>query len=156
MSPKVVFLWIPPTRPARAVQGRFLAIAGFGNLPGDVALYDRKPDGKFKPMGSARCGPLVCAAHMHWRSCDHPCSPPTSKLCDEPSVRSATVDACGVALSRPRARGRVENGVTLEWAPDGRHFLTATIAPRLRVDNGFHLYRRPRTVAWCPGVGSSR
>ncbi len=38
------------------MQGRFLAIAGFGNLPGDVALYDRKPDGKFKPMGSVRCG----------------------------------------------------------------------------------------------------
>jgi len=38
----------------------------------------------------------------------------------------------------------VENGVTLEWAPDGRHFLTATIAPRLRVDNGLHLYRRAR------------
>jgi len=35
--------------------------------------------------------------------------------------------------------------VTLEWAPDGRHFLTATIAPRLRVDNGLHLYRRART-----------
>ena len=35
--------------------------------------------------------------------------------------------------------------MTLEWAPDGRHFLTATIAPRLRVDNGLHLYRRART-----------
>ena len=31
--------------------------------------------------------------------------------------------------------------MTLEWAPDGRLFLTATVAPRLRVDNGFHLYR---------------
>ena len=31
--------------------------------------------------------------------------------------------------------------MTLEWAPDGRLFMTATIAPRLRVDNGFHLYR---------------
>ena len=40
-------------------QGRFLAIAGFGNLPGDVALYDRKADGKFKPMGSARCVALA-------------------------------------------------------------------------------------------------
>jgi len=44
------------TAPLRGMQGRFLAIAGFGNLPGDVALYDRKPDGKFKPMGSVRCG----------------------------------------------------------------------------------------------------
>ena len=42
-----------------AGQGRFLAIAGFGNLPGDVALYDRKADGKFRPMGSARCVALA-------------------------------------------------------------------------------------------------
>ena len=37
---------------------------------------------------------------------------------------------------------RAENGVTLEWSPDGRHLLTATVAPRLRVDNGFQIYRR--------------
>jgi len=27
-----------------------------------------------------------------------------------------------------------------EWLPDGRHFLTATLSPRLRVDNGFKLW----------------
>lgn len=36
---------------------------------------------------------------------------------------------------------RANNGVTCEWAPDGRHFLTATLAPRLRVDNGFQIFR---------------
>lgn len=36
---------------------------------------------------------------------------------------------------------RCENGVTCDWSPDGRHLLTATIAPRLRVDNGFQVYR---------------
>jgi uncharacterized protein with WD repeat len=35
----------------------------------------------------------------------------------------------------------VENGVTCSWAPDGRHFLTATVAPRLRVDNAFYVYK---------------
>ena len=32
--------------------------------------------------------------------------------------------------------------MTCAWSPDGRHFLTATVAPRLRVDNGFQIYRQ--------------
>lgn len=35
-------------------QGRFFALAGFGNLPGDVAVYDRKADGKCRPLGAAK------------------------------------------------------------------------------------------------------
>lgn len=30
--------------------------------------------------------------------------------------------------------------VTGDWSPDGRHFLVATTAPRLRVDNGFKVF----------------
>ncbi|CAD7701889.1 unnamed protein product [Ostreobium quekettii] len=67
-------------------QGRFLCIAGFGNLPGDIIFFDKKSSGTCKRMGSVRC----------------------------PSV-------------------------SLEWAPDGRHVLTALTAPRLRVDNGFQV-----------------
>jgi translation initiation factor 2A len=70
-------------------HGRFLALAGFGNLAGDVAFFDRKADGKLKPCGAAR----------------------------------------------------VENGVSAEWAPDGRTLLVATTAPRLRVDNGLRLVK---------------
>ena len=36
---------------------------------------------------------------------------------------------------------RNDVAVTCEWAPDGRHFLTATIAPRLNVDNGYQIWR---------------
>lgn len=36
---------------------------------------------------------------------------------------------------------RVTNGVTMEWAPDGRHLMTATLAPRLRVDNALYIFR---------------
>ena len=38
-----------------AVQGRFLALAGFGNLPGDIVFFDRKSDGRCKQMGAVRC-----------------------------------------------------------------------------------------------------
>lgn len=30
--------------------------------------------------------------------------------------------------------------VSAEWAPDGRHFLTAVLAPRMRVDNGCYIW----------------
>jgi translation initiation factor 2A len=30
--------------------------------------------------------------------------------------------------------------VSAEWAPDGRHLMTATLAPRMRVDNGFSIW----------------
>ena len=31
--------------------------------------------------------------------------------------------------------------MTCGWAPDGRHFITATTAPRLRVDNALYVYK---------------
>ncbi|GAX75533.1 hypothetical protein CEUSTIGMA_g2976.t1 [Chlamydomonas eustigma] len=67
--------------------GRFLAVAGFGNLPGDIIFYDKKASGTCKQMGAVRCP-----------------------------------------------------AVTAEWSPDGRHLLTATTAPRLRVDNGYKVF----------------
>jgi len=36
---------------------------------------------------------------------------------------------------------RSELAVTLEWTPCGRMFVTATINPRLRVDNGYKVYK---------------
>ena len=36
------------------MQGRFLALAGFGNLPGDVVFFDKKADGKCKQMAAMR------------------------------------------------------------------------------------------------------
>lgn len=41
---------------------------------------------------------------------------------------------------------RVNNGVTMEWGPDGRHLLAATLAPRLRVDNAVYCYRHDGTL----------
>ncbi|KAG2484504.1 hypothetical protein HYH03_016647 [Edaphochlamys debaryana] len=67
--------------------GRFFAIAGFGNLPGEIVFYDRKASGSCKQMGA---------------------------------VRSPAVSA--------------------EWSPDGRLLLTATTAPRLRVDNNVKVF----------------
>jgi len=35
------------------------------------------------------------------------------------------------------AKTKAECSVTSEWSPDGRHFMTATTAPRLQIDNGY-------------------
>lgn len=66
---------------------------------------------------------------------------------------------------------RAENGVALEWSPCGHNVLVSTTAPRLRVDNGVHVFRadaaklsaRPYPIllqaAWrpaAPGTSSDR
>ena len=50
-------------------QGRFLAVAGFGNLPGDLVFYEKKADGKCKQIAATRwgrrreCSPCVIPSH---------------------------------------------------------------------------------------------
>ena len=67
-------------------HGRYLLVAGFGNLAGQMDIYDLERD--------------------------------HAKLC--------TIEASNASLC--------------EWSPDGRHILTATLSPRLRVDNGVRIW----------------
>jgi uncharacterized protein with WD repeat len=64
-------------------QSRFVLLAGFGNMPGDIRLFEKKADNACKPMGGCRS----------------------------------------------------ECSVLVEWSPCGRYFMTASVAPRMRVDN---------------------
>ena len=67
-------------------HGRFVIIAGFGNLAGQMDIYDLEKD--------------------HHKIC--------------------TIEA--------------SNASVCEWSPDGKHILTATTSPRLRVDNGVRIW----------------
>ena len=67
-------------------HGRFVLVAGFGNLAGQMDIYDMEKD--------------------------------YSKIC--------TIEA--------------SNASVCEWSPDGKHILTATTSPRLRVDNGVRIW----------------
>lgn len=67
-------------------HGRFVLVAGFGNLAGQMDVYDLEKDHK--------------------------------KIC--------TIEA--------------SNASVCEWSPDGKHILTATTSPRLRVDNGVRIW----------------
>ncbi|KAL1952620.1 hypothetical protein VTO42DRAFT_4602 [Malbranchea cinnamomea] len=67
-------------------HGRFVLVAGFGNLAGQMDVYDLEQNYK--------------------------------KVC--------TIEA--------------SNSSVCEWSPDGKHILTATTSPRLRVDNGVRVW----------------
>ncbi|KAG7006188.1 nucleoporin NUP37 [Physcia stellaris] len=67
-------------------HGRFVLVAGFGNLAGQMDIYDLEKD--------------------------------RTKVC--------TIEA--------------SNASVCEWSPDGKHILTATTSPRLRVDNGVRIW----------------
>ncbi|KAK5173153.1 uncharacterized protein LTR77_003275 [Saxophila tyrrhenica] len=67
-------------------HGRFVLVAGFGNLAGQMDIYDLEKN--------------------------------YEKVC--------TIEASNASIC--------------EWSPDGKHILTATTSPRLRVDNGIKIY----------------
>jgi len=67
-------------------HGRFVLVAGFGNLAGQMDIYDLEKD----------------------------------------YTKVVTIDG--------------SNASVCEWSPDGKHILTATTSPRLRVDNGVKIW----------------
>lgn len=67
-------------------HGKYVLVAGFGNLAGQMDIYDMEKD--------------------------------YAKVC--------TIEA--------------SNASVCEWSPDGKHILTATTSPRLRVDNGVRIW----------------
>lgn len=67
-------------------HGRFVLVAGFGNLAGQMDIYDL----------------------------------------DKDYAKIRTIEA--------------SNASVCEWSPDGKHILTATTSPRLRVDNGIRIW----------------
>ena len=78
LSPRNTILFSP--------HGRFVLVAGFGNLAGQMDIYDLERN----------------------------------------YLRICTIEA--------------SNASVCEWSPDGKHILTATTSPRLRVDNGVRIW----------------
>ena len=78
LSPRNTILFSP--------HGRFVLVAGFGNLAGQMDIYDLEKD--------------------------------YQKIC---MIEASNASVC-------------------EWSPDGKHILTATTSPRLRVDNGVRVW----------------
>lgn len=85
-QPSHTFPLAPRNTVSFSPHGRFVLVAGFGNLAGQMDIYDLEKD--------------------------------YAKVC--------TVEAT--------------NASVCEWSPDGKHILTATTSPRLRVDNGIRIW----------------
>ena len=140
-------------------QGRFLVLAGIGNLPGDLAFFDKKADGKCRSMGNTRwvratpgggcwgvlfcwvrdavlalAGTLASAIVVAARNTRFA----AESLADLCALQLFILPS-NIAATFHRCCRRAENAVTAEWSPCGRYLLTATIAPRMRVDNGFQV-----------------
>ena len=107
--------------------GRFICLAGFGNLPGDMQFFDRKADGKYKVIGKARAN---CSVRCHFGEQMTLTAIPSVTFCD--AVSLLTIFKMSIGLFHK---------VSAEWSPNGRYLLTATTAPRLNVDNGYKLWR---------------
>lgn len=75
-------------------HGRFILVAGFGNLAGQMDIYDAEKD--------------------------------FSKIT---TIEGSNPSVC-------------------EWSPDGKHILTATTSPRLRVDNGIRIWHMTGKVMY--------
>jgi translation initiation factor 2A len=45
-------------------QSRFVLLAGFGNMPGDIRLFEKKADNACKPMGGCKCAPISPALRL--------------------------------------------------------------------------------------------
>ena len=58
---------------------------------------------------------------------------------DADCVRARARRSRACVLSRPPAL--ISPAVAYGWAPDSRYFVTATLAPRMNVDNGVHIYK---------------
>ncbi|PVH97698.1 eukaryotic translation initiation factor-like protein subunit eIF2A [Periconia macrospinosa] len=94
-------------------HGRFVLVAGFGNLAGHMDIYDLERN--------------------------------YTKIC---TIQGSNCTHC-------------------EWSPDGKHILTATTSPRLRVDNGIRIWHVKGNlmyhedleelyhVTWCPQAVST-
>ncbi|KAI5361517.1 Putative translation initiation factor 2A, translation initiation factor, beta propellor [Septoria linicola] len=75
-------------------HGRFVLVAGFGNLAGQMDIYDLEKN--------------------------------YEKVC---TIEGSNTSVC-------------------EWSPDGKHILTATTSPRLRVDNGIRIWHVAGTLVY--------
>ena len=75
-------------------SGRFVIVAGFGNLAGQLDIFDLEKN--------------------------------YEKVC---TIEASNTSSC-------------------DWSPDGKHILTATTSPRLRVDNGIRIWHASGTLMY--------
>lgn len=106
----------------------------------------RRPTASASPWGRPGASGASGAGFHGLCSCTYSCGMVRQKrpqlaavLLLQPSLMSHFLHSTTHLLFSQHLTCRAENAVTAEWSPCGRYLMTATVAPRLRVDNGFQV-----------------
>lgn len=111
---------LPRNSIAFSPSGRFLVIAGFGNLTGDMDFWELAAVNPGNPRGTSGGGQQSSGSN-------------TFVVGGPGSGSPMTIRKIGTSQSSFSAY--------YAWSPDSRHFITAVITPRMRVNNGFRVFK---------------
>lgn len=65
---------------------------------------------------------------------------------------NGTVDLWDLKTQKKITTFQASNASYCDWSPDGRYLMTATLTPRLRVDNGYKVWHYQGTLVYWEGV----
>uniref|UniRef100_A0A0R3RLV4 Eukaryotic translation initiation factor 2A n=1 Tax=Elaeophora elaphi TaxID=1147741 RepID=A0A0R3RLV4_9BILA len=108
-------------------SGKQFAVC-YGFMPARVTLYNLKCD----PVFDFGEGPRNDMYYNRFGN--------ILILCGFGNIASGRMQFWDVEARREIVTIEAPNTTLLEWAPDGQHLMTATTAPRLRIDNCFRIW----------------
>ncbi|CAG9534655.1 unnamed protein product [Cercopithifilaria johnstoni] len=108
-------------------SGKQFAVC-YGFMPARVTLYNLKCD----PVFDFGEGPRNDVYYNRFGN--------ILILCGFGNIASGRMQFWDVEARREIVTMEAPNTTLLEWAPDGQHLMTATTAPRLRIDNCFRIW----------------
>ena len=129
-----------------------IVLAGFGNLPGDMVYFYTKQIFLALPFTLKIWNLLNWGNNNNtliiFLTCNFGREENARAKTNMPVCKLSRYTSLGIWLFCAQsfwdyseknlvAKTKAECSVTSEWSPDGRHFMTATTAPRLQIDNGY-------------------
>jgi len=132
-----------------------IVLAGFGNLPGDMVYFYTKQIFLALPFTLKIWNLLNWGNNNNtliiFLTCNFGREENARAKTNMPVCKLSRYTSLGIWLFCAQAfwdyseknlvaKTKAECSVTSEWSPDGRHFMTATTAPRLQIDNGIKIF----------------
>ncbi|RUS23444.1 hypothetical protein BC937DRAFT_86128 [Endogone sp. FLAS-F59071] len=111
----------------------------YGSMPAQATLFDHRinavKDFGLNPRNFVRFNPqgrILCIAGF--------------------GNLNGTVDMWDLKTQKKITTFQASNASYCDWSPDGRYLMTATLTPRLRVDNGYKVWHYQGTLVYWEGV----
>ncbi|GMR32446.1 hypothetical protein PMAYCL1PPCAC_02641, partial [Pristionchus mayeri] len=108
-------------------NGREFAVC-YGYMPARVTLYNLRAEGVFNIADGPR-------NEIHYNAFGS-----ILLVCGFGNLATGKIEVWDNENKKILVEIAVPNTTSLEWAPDGQHFMTATTCPRLRIDNCYRLW----------------